>query len=261
MRGVSQLLFVFIFCLFSLSAESSEPTTTEKEYERYSQIAETWFFETLPRHLGNDLKETFWNPWHLVGLAAGVGATVSLHKADPDIQKQFHPADPLGGTKDLFNIMGNSLVLGGATLTATIASKLADAPMATLTAETMLESLFLTYAMTYSLKLSTQRRRPDGSNNLSFPSGHAAGSFALATVTEVLHGPLFGVPAYAIAGMISISRLDANKHFASDTAAGALLGTLIGLGTAKFHRQEKRDLFVIPTVLESGAGVGLVKMF
>ncbi|MBI2082539.1 MAG: phosphatase PAP2 family protein [Deltaproteobacteria bacterium] len=245
-------LLIFFFC-FSHSWATS--------YEERSLFAEKWFFETLPHHLGNDLKETFWNRWHLLGLAAGVGATVGVHEADPDIQKKFHPADPLGGAKDVFNIMGNSLVLGGGTLIATIASKLADAPKATLAAGTMLESLFLTYAITYPLKFSTQRSRPDGSNNHSFPSAHASGSFALATVTEVFYGPLFGVPAYALAGMVAISRLDANKHFASDTMAGAVLGTLVGLGTAKFHKAEKSDLFVIPTMLESGAGISLVKVF
>ena len=229
----------------------------EQDYLARSAIAEQWFFRDLPRHLGNDVKETFWNPWHLAGLAAGAGLTAVIHEADPEIQGKFHPGDAMGGAKDVLNLMGNSLVLGGSTLLATVIAKAADAPKATWTAGTMLESLAVTYAFTYALKFATQRRRPDGSNDLSFPSGHASGSFALATVAEVCYGPWVGVPSYALAGAIALSRIDANKHVASDTVAGALLGTLVGLGTAKFHKREKPDLFVMPVVLESGVGLGI----
>lgn len=220
-----------------------------------------WFFKTLPVHLGNDLKESFWNRWHLAGLAAGTGATLAIHQADSEIQDAFTPEKRMGAAQDVFNFMGNSFVLGGTTLIAVTSFKLADWPEATWTAGTMLESLFLTYAITYPLKFSTQRLRPDGSNRHSFPSGHAAGSFALATVTEVFYGPWFGVPAYALAGGIALARLDANKHFASDTAAGALLGTLIGLGTAKFHKKKKPDFFVMPIVIDSGITYNISGVF
>ena len=167
----------------------------------------------------------------------------------------------MGGAKDVFNIMGNSLVLGGSTLLTTAVTKLAGHEKAAWTAGTMLEALSLNYAFTYLLKFSTQRSRPDGSNDLSFPSGHASGTFALATVTEVFYGPLWGIPSYALAGAIAISRIDANKHVASDTLAGAILGTAIGLGTAKFHKKKKSDLFVVPSVVESGMVVNLVRLF
>ncbi|MBI4373328.1 MAG: phosphatase PAP2 family protein [Deltaproteobacteria bacterium] len=254
-RAVSFLIVLTLPLPHVLYAESAE------SYESRSDFAEKWLFETLPQHLAHDVKETFWNPWHLTGLAAGAGATLGIHAADDEIQQKFHPSDPMGGAKDVFNIMGNGLLLGGAVLTGTIVSKLIDAPKATRTAGTMLESLGITYTLTYALKFSVQRQRPDGSNSLSFPSGHASGTFALATITEVFYGPLFGVPAYALAGTIALARIDSNKHFVSDTMAGAVLGTLVGLGTAKFHKAEKSDLFVVPTMLESGAGISLVKMF
>jgi len=180
---------------------------------------------------------------------------------DPEIQGRFHPEDPMGGSRKVFNTLGNSFVLGGSVLTATIVSKLTDHPKATLTAGTMLESLAVTYTLTFGLKLATHRERPDGSNSRSFPSAHASGSFTLATVTEVFFGPLYGVPSYLLAGTIAIARLDSNRHAASDTIAGALLGTLIGLGTAKFHKKERQDLFVTPGVVESGVTLNLTKLF
>ncbi len=219
--------------------------------------ATSWGWRELPAHLWGDVKTTFWNPWHAVGLAAGTGATLGLHEFDREIQDEFHPSDPLGDSRHVFNIMGDSLVLGGATVAAAVITKLVDSPQGMLTTEAMLEALAINYALTFPLKFATQRTRPDGSNDHSFPSAHASGAFTLATVTEVLYGPLYGIPSYALAGMIALSRIDANKHFASDTAAGALLGTLVGLGTAKFHQKEKPGIFVLPMV-ESGIGLRLV---
>jgi membrane-associated phospholipid phosphatase len=167
----------------------------------------------------------------------------------------------MGGAKDVLDVMGRNYVLGGATLTAFTISKLAGAEKAALTSGTMLEAFSITMALTTALKFASQRTRPDGSNDRSFPSGHASGAFALATVTEIMHGPLYGVPAYLLATAISVSRLDENKHVASDVVAGAVLGTLIGLGTAKFHKKEFSKFFLVPTAGEGSAGLTLVHPF
>jgi membrane-associated phospholipid phosphatase len=242
------------------SLADDQPAETEK-WEKRSDRAEEWLFHDLPRHIGNDLKYSFWNGWHLLFLAAGAGATAAVHEADPDIQRAFHTEDPMGGAKDVLDVMGRNYVLGGATLTAFTISKLVGAEKAALTSGTMLEAFSITMALTTGLKFATQRTRPDGSNDRSFPSGHASGAFALATVTEVFHGPLYGVPAYLLASAIAISRIDSNKHFASDTIAGAVLGTLIGLGTAKFHKKEFSKFFLVPTAGEGSAGLTLVHPF
>jgi membrane-associated phospholipid phosphatase len=262
MRRIFALLLVLPLIAAPLSGFAEEtPNKTEEDYLKRSDRAEKWFFEDLPRHIGNDFKETFYNPWHLLALAGGVGVIAGVHEVDPEIQEAFHPEDPLGGAADVFNVMGNSLVLGGATLTAFIISKLVNAPKAALTAGTMLEALSITMALTFALKFATQRERPDGSDSHSFPSAHASGAFALAAVTEVFYGPLYGIPSYVLASMIALSRIDANKHVATDTLAGALLGTLIGLGTAKFHKKEFPNFFLVPTAGESSAGLSLVHIF
>lgn len=255
-KPVSLLLIASL--LFSHAVYAEDKGT---EWEQRSDRAEKWTFEDLPRHLGNDLKETFWNGWHLLALAGGAGIIAGVHEADPDIQEAFQPERPLGKSADVFNVMGHSLVLGGATLTAFAISKLVHAEKAALTAGTMFEAFALTMAFTYALKFATQRERPDGSNSRSFPSAHASGAFALATVAEVFYGPWVGIPSYALASMIALSRIDANKHVVTDTLAGALLGTLIGLGTAKFHKKEFPNFFLVPTVGESSAGLSLVHIF
>jgi membrane-associated phospholipid phosphatase len=269
MRRISALLLSLILSCPSAAYSrdqssllfSSEETANESTTLQYKPRSTRQFFSDLPSHIGNDLKETFWNRWHFTFLVIGTGATLIVHQADNDIQQAFDPEDPLGVAGDVFNFIGTSHILGGAALTAFAVSKLAGAHKAALTSGTMLEALALTMAFTFTLKYATQRERPDGSNSLSFPSAHASGAFALATVTQVFHGPLYGIPSYALASMIAMSRLDANKHFASDTMAGALLGTLIGLGTAKFHKKEFKDLFIAPVAPNGAPGISFIHNF
>jgi len=48
----------------------------------------------------------------------------------------------------------------------------------------LLRAQIVTQTLTYALKVATQRERPDGSGNDSFPSGHASTTWATATVLE-----------------------------------------------------------------------------
>jgi undecaprenyl-diphosphatase len=63
----------------------------------------------------------------------------------------------------------------------------------------------------------------------SFPSGHAATSFACATVLAALV-PRLRVPAFVLAAAIAFSRLYVGVHYPTDSIAGAVLG--VGTATA-----------------------------
>jgi len=59
----------------------------------------------------------------------------------------------------------------------------------------------------------------------SFPSGHACVAFAAALAYAKGIGKL-GAPAYAVAVLISFSRVYVGVHYPSDVLAGAVLGTV-----------------------------------
>jgi membrane-associated phospholipid phosphatase len=63
----------------------------------------------------------------------------------------------------------------------------------------------------------------------SFPSGHAAGVFSVATVVATRYRRHRWVPwlAYGFAGVISASRITTSSHFPSDVFMGAALGYTI----------------------------------
>ncbi|MBR5381418.1 MAG: phosphatase PAP2 family protein [Oscillospiraceae bacterium] len=62
----------------------------------------------------------------------------------------------------------------------------------------------------------------------SFPSGHACAAFA-AALAYAKGVKKLAAPAYALAVLISFSRLYVGVHYPSDVLAGAVLGTVLAL--------------------------------
>ena len=86
------------------------------------------------------------------------------------------------------------------------------------------KGFLLTEAVTYGLKLSVNKQRPDRSDNNSFPSGHTSTTFHSASFIHRRYGFKYSLPAYAIAGFAAASRIDAEKHDMLDLVAGAVIG-------------------------------------
>jgi len=61
----------------------------------------------------------------------------------------------------------------------------------------------------------------------SFPSAHAANSFAMATVVS-WRFPAFAIVAFLIAAAVAYSRVYVGVHYPFDSLAGAFLGVLTG---------------------------------
>jgi membrane-associated phospholipid phosphatase len=95
------------------------------------------------------------------------------------------------------------------------------------------------------LKEITQRQRPlegvqhggfwEGGD--SFPSGHAAGSFAVAAVFSYEYHDHIAVPivAYSLATLVDASRLGARQHWLSDVFVGSAVGFMTGRYVYKNH--------------------------
>lgn len=91
----------------------------------------------------------------------------------------------------------------------------------------LMEAEIVAGITTHVLKYATQRPRPDG-EEFSFPSGHAAGTFAVATVLQRHYGLKAAIPAYTVATLISTARLQANSHYPTDIIMGSAFGILAG---------------------------------
>lgn len=108
-----------------------------------------------------------------------------------------------------------------------------------------LEALAHAQVVTFGLKQLTNRERPldfSGRRGFwgggdAFPSGHAASSFAVATVFAYEYRNHIAVPitAYTVASLISASRLSAQRHWVSDIFVGGSAGFLLGRFVYKRH--------------------------
>ena len=99
----------------------------------------------------------------------------------------------------------------------------------------------------------SKRFRLSPTSHRSFPSGHAADTFAFATALERHLGWKGAVPAYIFSSYVAISRLHDNRHYASDVAFGAALGIVVGRSVT-FHG---RNFYASPMWLSDGGGIQL----
>ena len=112
--------------------------------------------------------------------------------------------------------------------------------------------------ITQGMKEAFPSLRPDGSDNKSFPSGHASAAFAAAATLHNRYGWEAGLPAYAVASFVGISRIPARKHRVGDVLVGAAIGTATGhLITTK----KDDSIHIFPWASTKSAGVDVTLRF
>lgn len=110
-------------------------------------------------------------------------------------------------------------------------------------------ALFASYTITmttsYALKANAARERPDGTDELSFPSAHTASAFSGAAFLQRRYGWEVGLPAYLSATYTGWSRLDANRSHVSDIVAGAALAW--GINYWLVPKSDRSQFALMPT--------------
>lgn len=111
--------------------------------------------------------------------------------------------------------------------------------------------------------LGTQTFEPFEGFDKSFPSSHAARSFAVAAVFADAYPQPVPFLVYTGAALISLSRIHLNEHFASDVLAGAVLGFVVGkaLSWRHHHPDILRGWNILPFVPDARGGLGLTVDF
>lgn len=90
-------------------------------------------------------------------------------------------------------------------------------------------SCALTVGVTWALKSVVNDRRPDGTGNDAFPSGHTSFAFAGATILHKEYGkvsPWISIAGYGVATLTAVDRVRRHRHEWDDVLAGAAIGIL-----------------------------------
>ncbi len=85
------------------------------------------------------------------------------------------------------------------------------------------QTFALTTGVTELLKKNTGVTRPDGSDDKSFPSGHAARAFSAAAYVQHRHGWESAWPLWLAATYVGHTRVQARRHRWSEVAAAGAL--------------------------------------
>lgn len=113
----------------------------------------------------------------------------------------------------------------------------------------------VTTATTEVLKRTTGVERPDGSNDLSFPSGHAARAFSAAAYVRARHGLQTAAPLYAAALYVGHTRVQAQRHRWGDVLGAALVAEAAAAWWVT--RAPSSPVVVVPMLGPDGVGVQL----
>jgi membrane-associated phospholipid phosphatase len=98
-------------------------------------------------------------------------------------------------------------------------------------------SISLLVVLVLIIKFSIKRKRPEGewgqvyrfTDPHSFPSGHAARAFLIATIASGLGPVWLAAVLWIWAPLVGLARVAMGVHYLSDVVAGTLLGILVAL--------------------------------
>ncbi|MDB5269813.1 MAG: hypothetical protein JWP58_2853 [Hymenobacter sp.] len=116
-------------------------------------------------------------------------------------------------------------------------------------------------ASTFAVKYLANETRPNGADNLSFPSGHTAQAFLAASIVHTEFrdkSQWYGIGAYTIATSVAALRMINDKHWQSDVVAGAGFGILSAHLAYLSHRNRwgrksiGRDIGMSPAYFGNG---------
>ena len=188
-------------------------------------------------------------------LLAGGGAAIATHPGDTAVTRRLSSSDWLDTIFGPGAFIGGAAAQLGAAVGTYSIGRIAKSPCVGAVGADLLRAQLVAQTLTWALQHSVRRTRPDNGSGFAFPSGHASVTFASATVLERQFGWKAGVPAYALASYVAVSRLQANRHFLSDVVFGAAVGIVSGRA-ATFG--QNRSTVVVPSVGNRSAGLLIV---
>jgi hypothetical protein len=216
------------------------------------------FIDALGHNLLDDMKHlprrnsVYW-------LVGGGVAALAVHPLDDDVNRRLLGSD-ISNAFFPGKYIGSTEVQVGAALTTYIVGRKRHQTRVQHIGMDLLEAQLLTEGIVELTKVAVRRERPvnpDGSQafGYSFPSGHAAITFASATVLQQHLGWKAAVPTYALATYVAASRLHDNRHFLSDVVFGSTVGIIVGRSVT-WHGRNTYTL--APVAVPGGLGAAII---
>ncbi len=174
--------------------------------------------------------------------AGAAGSFLTFRIEDRAGYRTFLPEQPFKTLDAVDNfVFGKALLVAAPAFWLT--GNLTDSDQVESVGEELCRGLAYTYGIVQTLKLTTGRIRPDESDNMSFPSAHAAGASCTATVLWNRYGTDIGIPLSILTLYTCLSRVNLEKHFPSDVILGAAIGVACGIASTTATKGEEVTAF------------------
>ncbi len=239
----------------STTPVSQHPNPLQDPRDRIYYPGDTESVKPLARKLvGNillDQKQIWTSPFHMhsgdakwwIGFGAATAALIATDRRSSNALENSKGQVSIGNTLSRIGTSYTLLpVVAGFYTFGVFGEDPKAREVGVLGAEALLDGLIVSSV----LKPIAGRNRPNAADErgnffdggMSFPSGHAIESWALASVIsyEYGHTKLVPIIACGLAGVVSVARFTAQQHYASDIVAGGAIGWFIGRYVWKTHQ-------------------------
>lgn len=212
-------------------------------------------FKAMAKELVEDVK-ALPSRENLLWVGIGSGLALAAHPFDDDVNRKLVGSTTADRFFKAGEVLGELPTLLASASVVYAVGRIGDKPRVSHVGMDLIRALAISEGLTQTLKHTTRRERPDHSGRNSFPSGHAADTFAFATALERHLGWRYAVPAYVFASYVALSRLPANRHWLSDAVFGSAVGIIAGR-TVTGHEAHQFPVTVVH--VPGGAAVMFVR--
>jgi membrane-associated phospholipid phosphatase len=214
------------------------------------------FVRIIPNLL-TDLRQLVSTKDNAITWAIGGTSTLALLPFDHDVSDDLS-APSSDGLMHAATVFGSGYVQFGGAVATYVVGRLAHHKATAHIGADLVRSQVLTGFVTHGLKRIVRRDRPETSDGstatFSFPSAHASATWTSASVLWRHLGWKVGVPAAAVATLVSASRVEQRQHFMSDVAFGAVIG-IASARTVTMGHVAGRRITIAPVPVPRGVAV------
>ena len=278
------ILAVLAVALAAQEAPGTYPPAAHETAGRPGETGKTPVLKKAAREFVEDAGRIWSSPLrvkerHVAPLILVTAATGFLIAADASVRDAFKGyADEHGWVQDVGPVISQMGTLGAAATVGIFfgAGLVFKDERARDTGYLAASAIVQTFLVDHFIKGMTGRQRPfaaDGKDHWagpagffkrydpdydglydSFPSGHSATAFSVATVVamQYRHRPWVPVLAYTIAAGVGLSRVTMDRHWMSDVFVGAVVGHLVARLVVRSHNRRQR---LVPVLGCSGRGI------
>lgn len=258
---------IIISALSTTEADAQQPLAPSPENNN-SQIRNfSGSSKSLNQPFFTDLRDDFsylfrQRDFYEVVISLGLAPFIFKYQFDnesPEFTEHWGPSKSADYFFELGESLGSPLCpLAASALIFVLADKRQNSSLKSFGSDLLRAQIF-NGLVTTSIKGLINRKRPDGTP-YSYPSGHTSTAFTSAGVLYHHFGARVGIPAYIAASYVGLSRLQENKHYVTDIAAGAIIGTYISYKIVNRNKPGK-NFGIGPTKIQGSPALNLTLRF